>query len=619
MKRVFFAGLLLAATAAGGSATAAASTLRDAEELYFQSRVPEAEATFVAIRSDPGASAGDRAAAGRDLARIQWLIDRDATAALASLRDAHAANADLCATTVMTVRVLDESGAAHQAALEARKGVADCPGLSQGTELKAAEARALLNEAGAASGPARTAAIAGAGQALAHLPSLAAASPVVQELKLGWALQARDAKAALEGWKGFFWLTDHNAPPAFGLEDADVARRFQKGLAPHAAAGDQVGLLTLLIRGGFYDEAKRFDVANHLAKRATGDADYRRVTAYYDLRARLDPAILAFNRATARGHRDDKAFNARLTGIVIDAAHKLDPTAVDPRVPLQKAFGLSGYVGDTGGFASMHAGHVVQDDTLKIEQFGRHGEVCFMLIENMVSNGYQSWLWDGMAQAGGWSGENGTIVQVRPAYTPGGLRALASAEPEIAARLAARQPSLEQQDLAALAKAPVAYLPGLAARFTQQSTAQVAAKASLEAQRLGQPYARVFAKLYWDAVVGHSIKIHEGRHSLDNLQFKGAAQLSSPELEYRAKLSELMLAEFPRMPLANIQSSEIGSDSPHGKADTRIFEGYLHWMDAHRSEIAGFDAAVPTLEQLDKLTDAQIRAVAHDLDPQFQT
>jgi hypothetical protein len=615
MKRVFFATLLLTATACGGAA-AAAPTLRDAEEFYFQSQVADAETAFNTIRRDTAASPADRAAADRDLARIQWLIDRDAPAALASLSEARETGADLCATTVMAVRVLDESGAPRQAALDGRTHAADCPGQAQSAQLLSAAAKAWLDAAASASGARRASAVAGAGKALRELSPLAEASPVIQNLKLCWAIEAGRAPAALEAWKSFFWLTDHNAPAAFGLADAEVARRFRGGLASHAAAKDEVALLSLLIRGGFYEEARRFDTAHGLARRAAGDAAYAQVAAYYALRDKLDPAILAFNRATARGHRDDKAFQATLTRIIFEAAHKLDPSVSDPRVPLQKAFGLYGTVGETGGFASLHAGHVVQDDTLKIEQFGRRGEVRFMLIENMVSNGYQSWLWDGMAQAGGWSGDKGTIVQVRPAYTPVGLRALASTEPEIAARLAARQPGLERQDRVALAKTPVAYLPGLAARLSKQADAQVAAKARAEADRSGQPYPRVYVKFYWDAVVGHSITAHEGRHSLDNLQFANP-NLPGAELEYRAKLSELMLAEFPRMPLSNIQTSEIGGSSPHGLANTRVFEGYLRWMDAHRGEIAGFDPGVPTLEQLDRLTDAQVRAVARTLDPQF--
>jgi len=613
MKRVFFASLLGAATIAGGAA--AAPTLRDAENLYFQSRVAEAETALRAIRANPETPAADLAAASRDVAHIRWLIDRDAPAALAALREARATGVDLCATALMTVRVLDESGAPRQAAAEARARAADCPGAAQTTDLKGAEARAWLDEA--ASGTDRAEAVASAGEALKGVSPMAEASPIIQKLRLGWALQAQAGTAALEAWKGFFWLTDRNAPAPFGLKDADVARRFRDGLALYAPAADQVALLSLLVRGGFYDEAQRFDAANELAKRAAGDPDYGRVAAYYDLRRKLDPAILAFNRATARGDRDDAAFLATLNRIVADAAHKLDPTAADPRIPLQKAFGLFGTIQLTGGFASLHAGHVVQDDTLKIEQFGRKGEVRFVLIENMLSNGYQSWLWDGLAQAGGWSGDKGTIVQVRPAYTPAGLKALASTEPEIASRLAARQPALEQQDLAALAKTPVAYLPGLQARLVREAAAQVAEKAQAESRRTGQPYARVYAKLYWDASVGHSIIAHEGRHSLDNLQFTGLAHLFSAELEYRAKLSELMLAEFPRMPLSSIQTSEIGSGTPHGQANTRVFEGYRRWMDAHRGEIAGFDPAVPTLEQLDKLSDAQVRIVAHGLDPQF--
>ncbi|HMC94697.1 MAG TPA: hypothetical protein VKO16_08000, partial [Polyangia bacterium] len=99
MKRVFFATLLLTATACGGAA-AAAPTLRDAEEFYFQSQVADAETAFNTIRRDTAASPADRAAADRDLARIQWLIDRDAPAALASLSEARETGADLCATTV---------------------------------------------------------------------------------------------------------------------------------------------------------------------------------------------------------------------------------------------------------------------------------------------------------------------------------------------------------------------------------------------------------------------------------------------------------------------------------------------------------------------------------------
>jgi hypothetical protein len=38
-------------------------------------------------------------------------------------------------------------------------------------------------------------------------------------------------------------------------------------------------------------------------------------------------------------------------------------------------------------------------------------------------------------------------------------------------------------------------------------------------------------------------------------------------------------------------------------------------MHAHRAEIAGYDATLPPLPQIDRLTDAQIRAAVRGLDP----
>ncbi len=64
-----------------------------------------------------------------------------------------------------------------------------------------------------------------------------------------------------------------------------------------------------------------------------------------------------------------------------------------------------------------------------MSQYGRSGEVRFIVIDHMLSNGYESWLWDGWAEAGGWSSDGNTIVQVRSAYTDGPLNALRRARP----------------------------------------------------------------------------------------------------------------------------------------------------------------------------------------------
>jgi hypothetical protein len=104
--------------------------------------------------------------------------------------------------------------------------------------------------------------------------------------------------------------------------------------------------------------------------------------------------------------------------------------------------------------------------------------------------------------------------------------------------------------------------------------------------------------------------LHEGRHALDNAE----GEFSSEDLEFRAKLSQIALADYPHLGLASIA---LGSqaDTAHGIANRRVLEGYRDWMRRHRRQIAGFDRRQPALSQLHRLTDAQIAAAARSLDP----
>ena len=107
-----------------------------------------------------------------------------------------------------------------------------------------------------------------------------------------------------------------------------------------------------------------------------------------------------------------------------------------------------------------------------------------------------------------------------------------------------------------------------------------------------------------------SIWAHEGRHAIDQQVFKIK---DSPELEYRAKLSEIALAKTPR--LSGSILSPIGGPTAHGLANKRVLEGLIAWMTRHAADIPGFDPGTPAALQLDKLTPAQLRAAAQSLDP----
>jgi hypothetical protein len=126
---------------------------------------------------------------------------------------------------------------------------------------------------------------------------------------------------------------------------------------------------------------------------------------------------------------------------------------------------------------------------------------------------------------------------------------------------------------------------------------------------------RLFLAEYSKAVFNQSIRVHEGRHAIDNSMGVGTTQkVDQAVLEYHAKLSELALTAYPRIALRNMDRSLEG-DGPHDRAGARVFDGYRKWMEAHTGEIMGYDSTIPALAQIDKLTDPQIRDIARSLDP----
>jgi hypothetical protein len=277
----------------------------------------------------------------------------------------------------------------------------------------------------------------------------------------------------------------------------------------------------------------------------------------------------------------------------------------DPASAIGQTFGLYGSLGETSGYPSLHAGHLVQDERIAVAQYGRTDTLRFVVIDNMISNGFESWLWDGWAEAGGWANDE-AIVQVRSAYTPGPLRALRRVRPGVARdRFLAEIERDVSAERAALGSDGVAQLTATASRLELQAADQIAARTMSDA---------AFVEEYWRAVIEYSITLHEGRHVLDGQERR---KLSGRDLEYRAKLSQIALSGDPRLGLANVVGQTIG-DTPHGRANRSILEGYRTWMRRHRDEIAGFDRNAPSLSQLHLLTDEQIRAVARSLDPWAQ-
>ena len=582
----------------------AAATLAEAHEAYGVNKVAEAERAFTGIASDPGASAGDRAEANVELARIAWLIDGNADAALGRLDAARTTGGKPCDVAQMTSRVLRESGR-HAQAVAAEPGLlASCAEAQPRDAIRVNVIEARL--ARATEAPAERQQQIQQATADERLLTDATGGDAARA-RLEIALLTHDAVAALAAWKDYFWLTATDAPPA--LASLHPARLFTNGLGSHASAADQVELAYLLMRAGFAEALERFAAGVTVPATQSND-HWKLVQAYLAGRNQLTNAALEVNRALARGgSRDDprlqQAAMKALGGLMAAAG-----ATGDPRQAVLKYYGLIGSVGQTSGYPSLHIGHLVEERTETVRQYGHNATIRFAAIDNMWANGFESWLWDGSAETGGWSGDD-IIIQVRSAYTSGPASAYALVGDTAPRRdLGAHLAGWEAEDLAKARSNTPATLRGLNARLRLQIVDQIAAAAKRE----GGDFRRAFLSEYWRANNQQSIFVHEGRHAIDKAMAAEPSKLDDTTLEYQANLSELALSDYPRMALWNLNRG-IGGSTPHETASTRLIGQIAAWAEAHRAEVAGYDPSLPATVQIDKLSDAQLRVIASSLDP----
>jgi hypothetical protein len=273
-------------------------------------------------------------------------------------------------------------------------------------------------------------------------------------------------------------------------------------------------------------------------------------------------------------------------------------------------FGAVATLGETDDIPTLLLGHSVIDETREVEQYGRKASLHFMQLDGMVSSGYSAWLTYGDVGTGGWSGSGGDIVQIRTMYADDAVeswrRMTDPVERSERDRRVASESKRDEERIRANAIAP---LPGLQMRLGRQGLEKI--RDELSASGLaGDALRDAFIARARRDKFESSIWAHEGRHAIDKTQF---GIKDSTELEFRAKLSEIVFARSPRL-MGSILDP-IGGSSAHGRANERIMKGVVESMRAHASEIAGFDKSAPVLPQLDRLTDDQIRAAFRSLDP----
>ncbi|WP_165356261.1 hypothetical protein [Sphingosinicella sp. BN140058] len=616
-RRLFAFPLPLLLAAAAPPDVEQRSLVDQAAAAYGVYDVNRAEALYRRAAEDPKASPADRGVARREAARIAWLVDGDAATARRLLDRGIGEDPDPCPAALLYARILNAQVAAGDGPID---GLAlRCRAVEPGVAVERARAR-MLAAAGAREG--RPALVRAAEAAWAALPADARSSPAGARLRLALGLLAGDGAGAYAGWRSYFGLAPgEDSPQALQPLLSDAMSVFRRGAAIGGDPRDRLALALLLMRTGFDEELRGF-IADAPWWQALGDQDpgRRTIGAYLRLRASLDAAVLAHDRHYARhGASNEDQFEQGLTSMLSAAVAELGSTGPDPWPELRRHFNLFGTIGKSNGVSSLHLGHVVVDAQRSVTQDGRSGTLRFIAIDTMAQNGFSGWLADGAGGPGGWAVEGTTIVQVRPRFMATVETSLALARPGEARDRALRETARKRaSDRAIAAAEPIAFLPGVRDRLRLQGiddiVAQVRGAGTPEAE-----FAAAFRKAYSEATFGSAILAHEGRHALDQVEFTGTHALANDELEYRAKLSEIAFAASPRLALSSIYGPLFGGSSGHGIANRRLAADLAAWIRAHPDEVAAYDAGLTPLEQLDRLSNDQLRAIVRGLDARLRS
>jgi hypothetical protein len=448
--------------------------------------------------------------------------------------------------------------------------------------------------------------------------------PGPSRILLGLALLAQDGEAAFTAWKSYFNIVEDDPPKGilagpYGLLRGVLPRWRSRRLSR------KEGLM--LIRGlgdsRFYGYSKHVKQLFFTNDPFSDEPDVRDMLLYADTIDSFRKTAEEYYRMLSLANKDEVAFESSflkdaegLWMALSFAGERPDFSFENFGAEMKKRFGTHIILGGTGNYRGkvLIMGHLIDLQTRKIEQYGFESEFSYLLYDMMVSNGYSSWFWDGMANVGGWATatemaavRTGTIQKFyRLWWMVNDDAERKKTEQYIAERLDAEE--------LAISKSISAPLNGLSRRMRFKATKALVdglKDSGLEAHDL----IMAFIRRYDQFQVGKNIFAHEGRHSIDQKFFADDYNhWSSSEKEFRAKLSEVIFCSDPYLALGELLAQSV-SGSAHGKANLKIRKVLLKWMKEHLSEIEDIDTDRPLLVQTHLLTNDQIKQCFTAADP----
>ena len=611
-----------------------APSLDEAETAHIQLDLDRSRQILVAVSNDQAFPVEDRATALQRLAILNWRFTHQTVEARALLERAEALGVEAFGTHMGRARLETATGNYDEARRSARMAIELAVTPTEGKEGRIAFAVAVLRKA--TSEPTGT----HGGHVLVPDTLIEASSMMKtildkqpglldpSRLQLGLALLLEDGPVALEAWRSYYRTPTREA--VNGLF-ADAGRTLGRVLPDwkgrRLTRTEREALVLALADSRFFEYAALLAVDRRVppAERIDGLPPIQDVVAYNRYVRTIIELADEHYRMAAIGNGRIGAFKDAFDTAARELWEALHFPADRPRYSraefdreLDLRFGALIRLGATSRYYNLFMGHRVVDEAHTIEQYGHHAEVRFVVLDFMISNGYQSWFWDGRQAAGGWADES-TITQVRGPYADDGFEAWEKltdpterqkAEKELREKTAADEFIAEAN--------PYAYLEGLGLRLVAKANHRILNSLTdrgLEDVELQLAFMRELEQRIQES----SIFAHEGRHLIDR-RIGGLGRLfrRGSEVEFRAKLSEVAFAPDPYLAFGAIINRSIGDGTSHGMANERIMKGIVAWIENHADAITHIDSSRPLLPQLDRLEPDQIRAIFRSMDPLAQ-
>ncbi|MEP5611805.1 MAG: hypothetical protein ABJP45_06120 [Cyclobacteriaceae bacterium] len=602
----------------------AAVSLDEADRLYFQMKPDESYEMYEKVWQDTTLSRKDRAEAAGRLATMSWLLfnkSEDSYRILAELEKLKFEPSKCYATWS---RILSEEGDHDKAVDLARRAIPLAESSSQTYASQMCLATAVLEKYKSISFEgswkpehSKEGDLIEAAKIMQSIMTESPGDIAASKVHLGLSILTRNGPQAYAGWLSFY-RADEEGDVHKTLKEAQVKLIAGLTSGPNLSEEQADQIISGLAESGFIEYAAM--ATNVLRGRFELEGDpIKDLMNYHAFLLEVERATVEFYRSEVADNSSEKSYKSAVRKAGSALWDQLSWTGKKPKFKdevvqkeLRKRFGMVLEFMNANGHFGVSLGHVVLDENRQVTQYGKTGNLRYIAIDHMVSNGYSSWFWDGAAQIGGWAPDESSILQVRSAYSNGPVRSwMAVTDSVKVEEIKAKIKENIASDDEIARKDPYAYLPGLDARITYNSNMRILSelkKSGFSGRELRTAFINTSEKYDLNA----SIFAHEGRHAIDKKHF---GKQRSEDLEFTAKLSEIYFADHPFFSATAVLSQNIGDGTSHGQANQRVLKGIVGWMDQHKSEIQGFDSSRPTLPQLDKLSDDQLRSAVNSIDP----